>query len=99
MSRVLSAALACALLLLAACSSSHHSVPAGTLTVGGAVSGLTGTGLMLEDNGGDALPINANGTFTFATPLASGTPYTVTISVQPNAPRQTCTLSQSTGTV
>jgi large repetitive protein len=98
MFRVLSAPLACALLLLAACTT-HHSVPGATMTIGGTVSGLTGSGLTLEDNGGDALTITADGAFTFATALPTGSPYAVTVSAQPNAPRQVCTLLQSTGTV
>src|SRR2546425_6755184 len=36
-------------------------------SVGGTVSGLIGTGLVLQDNGGDNLPFSANSTFTFST--------------------------------
>ena len=39
---------------------------ANTYTVGGTISGLSGTGV-LEDNGRDDLSISANGLFTFAT--------------------------------
>ena len=39
----------------------------GTFTVGGQVTGLTGTGLVLQNNGGDNLTVNQTGTFT--TPL------------------------------
>ncbi len=42
--------------------------PAANYTVGGTVSGLSGT-LVLENNGSDALTINANGTFTFPNAL------------------------------
>ena len=68
-------------------------------TVGGTVSGLAGTGLVLHNNAGDELPISANGTFTFATSLASGTGYAVTIQAQPSGPRQTCTVTNGTGAV
>ena len=44
----------------------------GTFSVGGSVSGLAGSGLVLRNNGGDDLPIASNGSFTFATELASG---------------------------
>src|SRR5580704_8940342 len=37
----------------------------GSFNIGGTVVGLAGTGMVLEDNGGDDLPITANGTFTF----------------------------------
>jgi hypothetical protein len=68
-------------------------------TVGGTVSGLAGTGLVLRDNAGDDLPVGGNGAFTFATSLASGTSYSVTIPIQPNAPRQTCVVMGGSGTV
>src|SRR6266705_3458160 len=32
-----------------------------TFTIGGSVSGLSGTGLVLRNNGGDSLPVSANG--------------------------------------
>ena len=38
-----------------------------TYSVGGTVSGLSGT-VVLQDNGGDDLSVSANGPFTFATP-------------------------------
>jgi uncharacterized repeat protein (TIGR01451 family) len=66
-------------------------------TIGGTVSGLTGTGLVLQDNGGDDLSINADGPFTFSTPLDYNASYTVTVSAQPSA--QVCTVSQASGTV
>src|SRR5512135_1464242 len=44
----------------------------GTFTVGGSVTGLTGTGLVLQDNGGDDLSVSAAGSFTFKTALADG---------------------------
>jgi 6-phosphogluconolactonase (cycloisomerase 2 family) len=68
------------------------------VTIGGTVQGLTGTGLVLQDNGGDSLPVTQNGTFTFATALAAGTAYAVTVSTQPSAPAQTCTVTSGTGT-
>lgn len=67
-------------------------------TVGGAVSGLVGTGLVLQDNGGDNLSIKANGNFTFPTPLAAGSAYTVTILTEPTVPAQSCTVVNGTGT-
>jgi alpha-tubulin suppressor-like RCC1 family protein len=63
------------------------------------VSGLAGTGLSLLNNGADPLSVTANGTFTFATPLASGTAYTVTVFAQPANPAQTCSVINGSGTV
>jgi hypothetical protein len=68
-------------------------------TVGGTVSGLTGTGLTLQVNGGDSLPVAASGAFTFPTAIDSRANYTVTVSAQPTGPAQTCTVSGGTGTV
>ena len=47
------------------------------------VAGLTGSGLVLRNNGADDLAISANGPFTFATTLTSGSSYSVTVLVQP----------------
>ena len=68
-------------------------------TVGGTVSGLAGTGLVLQDNAGDNLTVSANGAFTFATPVASGANYAVTALTQPQSPTQTCAITMGTGTV
>ena len=70
----------------------------GPFTIGGNVTGLTGTGLVLQDNGGDNLPVTANGSFTFATSIASGKTYLVTVLTQPTNPGQTCTVTPSTAT-
>jgi len=67
-----------------------------THTVGGAVSGLSGS-VVVQDNGGDTLTINANGTFTFPTSVAQGSPYVVTVSTQPAT--QTCTVTNANGTM
>ena len=73
--------------------------PPPTYTVGGLVDGLVGSGLVLQQNGGDALAISADGDFTFATPLNDGASYAVTVSAQPGNPVQTCTVANGSGTV
>ena len=66
--------------------------------VSGSVTGLHGTGLVLEDNGGDKLTVPADATsFTFATPLAIGSTYNVTILTQPAA--ENCSVANGAGTV
>jgi hypothetical protein len=67
-----------------------------TFSVGGNVTGLSGT-VILKNNGGDALSVNASGPFTFATKLASGSAYAVTVGTQPSG--QTCNVSSGSGTV
>lgn len=71
--------------------------PASQYTVGGSVTGLSGTGLVLQDNGGDNLAVSASGPFTFATKLNSGASYNVTVGTQPSG--QTCTVASGTGTI
>jgi hypothetical protein len=70
-----------------------------TYTVGGTVSGLVGTGLVLQNNGGDNLTITANGPFTFATALPDLSPYNVTVLTQPTGPAQVCTVTNGSGTI
>ena len=70
-----------------------------TYTVSGTVSGLNGTGLVLRNNGADDKNISASGAFTFATSVASGAPYAVTVATQPSSPAQSCIVSNGTGTV
>ncbi len=67
-----------------------------TYSVGGSVSGLSGT-VVLQDNGGDTLSVTANGSFTFATQLASGAAYAVTVKTNPSG--QTCTVASGSGVV
>ncbi len=91
-------------LLLAACTGGVTGVSSNGLltfgfTVGGTVSGLSGSGLVLQDNGGDNLGVAADGTFTFLTPVAPGAAYSVSVLVQPQTPSQTCVVSQGTGTI
>ncbi|MBL8933689.1 MAG: hypothetical protein JNM69_04000 [Archangium sp.] len=66
-------------------------------TVGGTVSGLSGSGLSLRLNGGASLPVTGS-SFTFPA-IPSGTMYTVTVDTQPSTPTQVCTLGNATGTV
>jgi len=65
-------------------------------TVGGIVSGLTGT-LTLQNNGADSSVVNTSGAFTFATPVAFGGTYDVTVNNQPNG--QICTVTNGSGAV
>jgi hypothetical protein len=64
--------------------------PPATYTVGGTVTGLSGSGLVLQNGGGADLPISASGTFTFATRMLSGTSYSVTVKTSPTAPLELC---------
>jgi N-acetylneuraminic acid mutarotase len=72
--------------------------PPAQYTIGGTVSALVGTGLVLEDNGGDDLSVSANGSFTFKTSVTSGGAYSVTVGTQPSSPAQTCEVTNAMGT-
>ena len=60
--------------------------PALQYSVGGTVTGLSGS-VVLQDNAGDDLTVNSNGPFKFATALANGAAYHVTVKTQPAGQR------------
>ncbi|QBB71199.1 hypothetical protein ELE36_13020 [Pseudolysobacter antarcticus] len=69
-------------------------------TIGGAVSGLAGTGLVLSLNAGaQTLAIPANGGFVFPAELTDGSSYAVSVVTQPIAPVQICTVANGSGNV
>jgi hypothetical protein len=70
-----------------------------TFAIGGTVTGLNGSGLVLRNNGGNDLAVNANGSFTFSSPVASGSNYLVAVRTQPASPLQRCTVANAGGTV
>jgi hypothetical protein len=65
-------------------------------TVGGTVSGLTGT-VVLQNNGTDNLSISADGPFTFSTRLGMGATYNVIVRTQPMG--KTCTVANGSGSI
>ena len=68
-----------------------------TYTIGGTITGLTASGLVLA-NGTDTVSPAANATtFVFPTAVSSGASYSVTVSTQPTG--ETCTVTNGTGTV
>jgi hypothetical protein len=88
------------LTLLAACSGGgNSSTPMTTYTVGGMVTGISGFGLILQNNGGSSLAVSLPGAFTFAGGLSSGAAYSVTVATQPSSPTQTCVVTNGSGTV
>jgi hypothetical protein len=69
----------------------------GTYAVGGSITGLTTSGLVLA-NGSDTLSVSANALgFTMPAGAASGSAYAVTIQTQPTG--QLCTVANGSGTV
>lgn len=65
--------------------------------IGGSLTGLPANlKLVLQNNGGDPLVLTADGTFSFASPVAFNTAYAVTIATQPLW--QTCSVANGNGT-
>lgn len=64
--------------------------------VGGTVSGLVGT-LVLQNNAGDDLQLTADGKFSFASGVAIGSGYAVSVRTQPYW--QVCSITQGSGTI
>jgi hypothetical protein len=71
-----------------------HIVKSENLTVGGAVFGLQGT-LILVNNGSDPLTLTADGQFLFPQSLPPGSPYSVSIQNQPA--NQSCSVINGSG--
>ena len=67
----------------------------GIYKIGGTISGLTGT-VTLQNNGGDDLTLNADGSFTFGKTVAKDASYAVTVRSQPAD--QNCSVSSGSGT-
>jgi ABC-type molybdate transport system substrate-binding protein len=68
-----------------------------TSSIGGTVYGLSGSGLVLQDNGGDNLSVNADGSFTFISKIEYGNPYAVSVATQPSNPTQACRVPNGSG--
>ena len=66
-------------------------------SIGGSVTGLLGSGLVLQDDGVDDLPIAGIGAFNFVSHLPRGASYSVTVKTQPSAPFQTCNVAKGSG--
>jgi len=68
-----------------------------TYSVGGSVTGLINTGLVLQNNSSDDLSISTDSSFSFTTKLTTNTDYAVTVLTQPVD--QTCSVTTGSGKV
>ncbi|MES9941811.1 MAG: DUF1566 domain-containing protein [Candidatus Thiodiazotropha sp. 6PLUC2] len=68
-------------------------------SIGGTVSGLIGSGLVLQNNTGDDLSIDSDGDFTFSTTLADETVYEISVATQPSFPNGYCNILNGSGTL
>ena len=69
--------------------------------VGGTVTGLVSSGLVLQNNGGEEVTIGSGASaFTFPTVVPNGGTYSVSIKTQPNiGPLQVCTVTNGDGNI
>jgi hypothetical protein len=70
---------------------------ANAFSVGGTISGLTGTGLVLANGSDTSKPPAGASMFTFPTKVPTATAYNVTVMAQPAA--QICTVSNGSGVI
>lgn len=70
-----------------------------SFSIGGLVSGLDGSGLVLSNNGGDNLMVTENGSFQFDERVGNQTSYNVTVVSQPINFSQTCSVANGSGMV
>jgi hypothetical protein len=68
-----------------------------SFTIGGSVTGLSGSGLKLLNNEAIEVSISSNGSFTFPSALMDGQSYSIEIKSQPEMPGQDCILSNENG--
>ena len=67
-------------------------------TVGGKISGLSASGLVLLDNGADSLAVSSGAaSFKFPAALKNGSTYAVTVKTQPAG--ETCSVANGAGTI
>jgi hypothetical protein len=67
-------------------------------TLGGTISGLLGSGLVLTNNGSDTVSISADGSFAFTTTYTAGSTYSIAVSTAPAHPGQSCVITSGIGT-
>ena len=58
---------------------------------------MNDSGLIVQNNSTDNLPVSSNGIFNFATPQPTGSNYSVTILMQPA--NETCAVTNGSGTI
>jgi len=85
--------------ILSACGGSSGGGTPSAYTIGVNVSGLSGSGLVLQLNAGSDLTVTVDGNATFATAVPSGTRYKVIVKTQPSSPSQTCTVANDSGMI
>ena len=70
-----------------------------TSSLGGTITNLVGTGLVLSSGATTLSVAAASTTFSFPAEFANGSTYNVQVQTQPSSPAQVCTASMNTGTL
>lgn len=83
--------------LSVSCAAPTTSPSANTYRLGGAISGLTGEGLVLRQGSQVVAVSPGTNTFLFPSGLSSGSAFDVAVDTQPTS--QTCTVANATGTM
>ena len=90
-------------IILTACGggggSGSSTPPPVTYMVSATVSGLSGSGLALTNNGGSNISVAGNGVVTIASGVSASTAYQVAVATQPTSPSQTCSVANGSGSV
>jgi len=67
--------------------------------VGFITNGLSGSGLSVQINGGNATNVDDDGSYVFATDLKAGEYFELEVKQQPSDPNQTCTFNKLSGEI
>jgi uncharacterized protein YjdB len=70
-----------------------------TYSVGGTVTGVSGSSIIIQNNGSDSLVLSADGSFNFESQLTTGDAYSVSVAQSLTNPNITCYVSGASGLV
>ena len=79
--------------VMVSCTTVQYSVKVNVLGL------FVGNSFSVQNNGGDDLLINQNGSSTFSTVLDDGSAYAVTVISKPTTPSQTCVVTNGSGNI
>ena len=83
----------------AAVSGDEPTTETASFSVGGTVTGLGGSSIILQNNSNDSLALNSDGSFSFQSKLKSGETYSVSVAQSLTNPNITCYVSGANGVI
>ena len=93
------AMLACGLSACKSAATDGENPQGQNLVIEGTISGLLGSGFVLQNNGGSDLTIVLPASNFLFTGIAEKSSYNITVKTQPTAPAQICTVSNGSGSI